>query len=144
MRGKYIEWVTPLLCGLATLLLFKFVFFVGFVPSESMEPAIKSGSIILGCRIIGELRRGDVVVFRRDGACLVKRIAGVPGDVIYAADTRLALSVDDDPVGANQALTVPDGCYYVLGDNEDYSIDSRYWDDPFVGRVEIVAKAYGK
>ena len=117
MRGIFKKWAAPLLCGLATLLLFKFVFFVGFVPSESMEPAIKSGSIILGCRIIGELRRGDVVVFRRDGACLVKRIAGVPGDVIYAAGTRLALSLDDDPVGASQALTVPDGCYYVLGDN---------------------------
>ena len=143
MRGKYIEWVTPLLCSLATLLLFKFVFFIGYVPSGSMEPAIKSGSIIFGCRITGELRRGDVIIFRHSGACLVKRIAGVPGDVIYAADTRLTLSVDDDPVGADLALTVPDGCYYVLGDNEDCSIDSRYWDDPFVGRVEVIAKTFG-
>ena len=27
---------------------------------------------------------------------------------------------------------VPDGCYYLLGDNAEHSMDSRYWENPFV------------
>lgn len=29
-------------------------------------------------------------------------------------------------------MTVPENSYYVLGDNAEYSDDSRYWEDPFV------------
>ena len=37
-------------------------------------------------------------------------------------------------------MTVPEGCYYVLGDNADSSYDSRYWLDPFVDGADVVAK----
>jgi signal peptidase I len=124
MKNNAEKWAAPLLCGFFVFLLFRHVFFIGYVPSESMAPVIKSGSVILGCRITGNLQRGAIVVFRHDGVLLVKRIAGVPGDVVYAGDGL---------------LTVPDGCYYMLGDNESCSIDSRYWEEPFVSREQIIA-----
>ena len=37
-------------------------------------------------------------------------------------------------------LTVPDGCYFVLGDNAQNSWDSRYWEQPYVPSQQIVAK----
>lgn len=37
------------------------------------------------------------------------------------------------------SIAVPEGCYYVLGDNADNSYDSRYWSDPFVNDKEVVA-----
>ncbi|WP_334295639.1 S26 family signal peptidase [Extibacter muris] len=37
------------------------------------------------------------------------------------------------------SLTVPEKSYYVLGDNAERSLDSRYWEDPFVRDEEIVA-----
>ncbi|WP_418461796.1 S26 family signal peptidase [Frisingicoccus sp.] len=39
-------------------------------------------------------------------------------------------------------LLVPEGCYYVLGDNAGNSLDSRYWEEPFVKEEEIVAKLW--
>ena len=35
---------------------------------------------------------------------------------------------------------VPEGCYVVLGDNRTESGDSRFWEDPFVRREDILAK----
>ena len=118
------DWAVPAGCGLVILFLLKFVFFFGYVPSASMEPAIKEGSFIFGIQVFGELAHREIVVFERENRLLLKRIAGVPGDVVF--------------IGAD-SLTVPDGCYFVLGDNEGHSIDSRYWDDPFVSQEQVAA-----
>jgi signal peptidase I len=113
--------------GLLFLFLMKFVFFIGYVPSLSMEPAIKQNSFIFGIRMFEEPTRGDVVVFACEGRLLVKRIAALPGDT---AQVR------------GETLTVPDGCYFMLGDNAEASVDSRYWEEPFVSGEWIVAKIW--
>ncbi|MDR1537196.1 MAG: S26 family signal peptidase [Clostridiales bacterium] len=41
-----------------------------------------------------------------------------------------------------EALTVPVGCYFMAGDNRENSIDSRYWDEPFVPRERIMARLW--
>lgn len=38
--------------------------------------------------------------------------------------------------------TVPDGCYFLLGDNRNNSEDARFWPNPFIEKKEIEAKAY--
>ena len=53
----------PALVSMVALLMMRFVFFVGYVPSASMEPTIPSGSVIWGYRLYGELQRGDIIVF---------------------------------------------------------------------------------
>ena len=111
----------PILCAVSAFLLLKTVFLLGYVPSASMEPTLKQGSLIVGCRSFGELRTGDIIIFEREGRLLVKRIAAVGGDTI-------------------ESIVVPEGCYYVLGDNAAESFDSRYWMDPFVRADSVVAK----
>ena len=110
---------------LVVLVLFHSIFMLGYVPTESMEPTLETGSLILGLRIFDELETGDIIIFRRDGSYLVKRIAACAGDTI---DHQ------------NSIVTVPDNCYYVLGDNAENSHDSRYWADPYVSHEDVIAK----
>ena len=125
------KFTVPLLCGFATFLLFNYVFFIGYVPSVSMEPTIKAGSFVFGHRFTGNIQRGDVVVFRRYDTYLVKRVAGIPGDVIRIAD--------EPPVCSCRELLVPNMRFYLLGDNSSQSLDSRFWENPFVEGSEIIA-----
>ncbi len=119
------KWMIPAMITLLTFVLLKCVFLIGFVPTESMEPTLKSGSYIIGRRIYSSLKAGDIVIFRHDGKLLVKRIAAAEGERIERNGVSIA---------------VPEGCYYVLGDNANHSYDSRYWADPFVKGKDILAK----
>lgn len=119
------KWLFPAIAMLLTFILLKCVLLIGYVPTESMEPTLESGSYIIGCRMYSELESGDIIIFRHDGKLLVKRIAAVGGDTVKRNGIR---------------MTVPEGCYYVLGDNADNSYDSRYWLNPFVSEDDVVAK----
>ena len=122
---RYSWFFIPLLIFLSVILLFRFVFLIGYVPSGSMEPTLKENSYILGIRIVKDLDVGDIIIFRHDEQIMVKRIAGKGGDKVETI---------------NGQMVVPDECYYVLGDNVDNSYDSRFWEKPFVKKEEVIAK----
>ena len=119
------EWLIPVIVMLLTFVILRCVFLIGYVPTESMEPTLERGSYIIGCRIYSSLETGDIIIFRHDEKLLVKRIAAVGGDTVEKNGT---------------SMTVPEGCYYVLGDNAGNSYDSRYWEEPFVKKEDIAAK----
>ncbi len=79
------------------------------IPSESMHPTLLEGDVVLVNRIaydlkvpltevsvarLGEPRRGDVVTFHSpgDGTRLIKRLVGLPGDVVELRDDRLYIN----------------------------------------------------
>ncbi len=41
---------------------------------------------------------------------------------------------------SGEFLLAPEGCYYVLGDNAENSLDTWYWEEPFVKEEDIEAK----
>lgn len=133
----------PILLTLLTLFVFRMVLFIGYVPSASMEPTLQAGSFIIGSRFIGDPGKGDIIVFYHDDKLLVKRIAACPGEIVDRSELSYMTSVPipawDDP-----ELFIPEGCYFVLGDNSQDSFDSRYWDDPFVRTCDIVACVFVK
>ena len=122
MRKKWL--LIPLLSFILVLVLFRYVVYIGYVPTNSMEPTIMAGDKIFGSRILGELEVGDVVVFEFGDTYMVKRIVAVPGDT-------LKINTEE--------IKIPKDCYYVLGDNRCSSFDSRYWQDPFVHQEKIIA-----
>lgn len=104
----------------------------------------------------GEPEHGDIIVFpypRDKSQDYIKRVVGIPGDVIEIRNKQLirnGVPVVEDYVihkdtntiynRDNMApLTVPAGKVFVLGDNRDYSMDSRYWH--FVDKDTISGKA---
>lgn len=140
MIKKTIRFLSiPFLCSLGVFLLFRFVLFLGYVPSSSMEPTIPTDSFIIGIRLYGDLQRGDIVVFEKDGRYLVKRIAAIPGDTVYLDDRTHSVSVNLEIEDATRVLEVPEDSYLMLGDNTSVSIDGRYWDPPWITKESIVA-----
>ena len=124
-KGKKLcRVLVPLFVAVAVIVLFRCVFLLGYVPTASMEPTLKTGSLFLGLRIVDSIEVGDIIVFRHDEKLLVKRVAAVGGDMIEHN---------------GQVLTVPEDCFYVLGDNAEHSYDSRCWKEPFVERQDVFA-----
>ena len=129
MEGNFIikpktRFIIPALVLAVTLVLFQFVLFVGYVPTESMEPTLHKGSFVVGSRIFDKLDVGDIVVFRHEGKLLVKRIAAIEGDMVEHRQ---------------EMLCVPNGKIYVLGDNRNCSVDSSSWNDPFISSSSVIA-----
>lgn len=141
MKLKRVRWaILPILLCVGVWGLFRTVLFVGIVPSSSMEPAIPAGSVILGSQIFSELGRGDIIVFRHEGKTLVKRVVAVPGDTVYLDDLDGSFTVNRETPNATRILTVPENCFFVVGDNRDNSMDSRVWEAPFVSGGTVIAR----
>lgn len=122
---KFKQILIPLISAGLSFLLFTQVLFLGYVPTESMEPTIHKNRLILANRLAQDYEVGDVIVFQFGGKYLVKRIAGTVGKTVETKDGY---------------KVVPKDCYFVLGDNSDNSFDSRFWDDPFVKKDDVFGK----
>lgn len=142
------------------LLLQNFVFINARIPSASMENTVMTGDRIFGNRLsytFGEPERYDIVIFKfpdDESKLYIKRVIGMPGetvtikeDGIYINDSEEPLSEEFCPEQADYSLwigcswTVPEDSYFMLGDNRNNSGDSRYWNNPFVSRSKVLAKA---
>ena len=146
---------------LAVFLLEKFVLLNAKIPSESMQNTIMVGNRIFGSRLAYKEEgpeRYDIVIFKYpddESQLFIKRVIGLPGDVIDIHDGYVYVNGSAEPLTdsfcpepgmteegfLSYPLTVPDNCYFMLGDNRLHSKDSRYWDNPFVKREKILAKA---
>ena len=114
-----------------------------------------------------ELNRGDVVVFRypRDPKqFFIKRVIGLPGEQVKVEAGKVTIYNDENPEGlvlderaylsagsiTNGAVTttIKDNEYFVLGDNRQFSHDSRAWgalpENDVVGKVLIRAWPFTK
>ena len=98
-------------------------------------------------------KRGDVIVFRPptgEDSDFVKRVIGLPGDEIDIEDGMVFVNdeaVEDGrttrPRGSTDfPLTVPEGGFFVLGDNRGASNDSRSWG--FVNSEDIVGRVLAR
>lgn len=136
-------WFIPVGLTLLFYILMRYVFLIGYVPTASMEPTLPQESFILGTRIFDEPQVGDIIVFEKDGTLLVKRVAAGPGDEVDLSQLSYMTTVPI-PVWNESVITVPEGCYFVLGDNTQNSWDSRYWENPFITQNQIVARLFEK
>jgi signal peptidase I len=105
-------------------LMFVINFQMAVVRGKSMEPTFHENDRLLITRaywLFGDIQKGDVVVFQKEGDLLIKRVIALQGETIPPeyAPVRPVLLTED--------RRVPPGYVYVVGDNLAQSEDSRYF-----------------
>jgi signal peptidase I len=129
------------------------------VSGASMEDTFHSGEYLIVDQISYHLedpKRGDVIVFRYPqdpSKFFIKRIIGMPGDTISIEGNTVDIKtkdgedvVLDEPyiksMKENTSLSevLGDREYFVMGDNRDFSSDSRVWG--VLQKEKIIGKAF--
>lgn len=137
-------------------LLGHFVYLNARIPSGSMEQTIMTGDRVFGNRLAYKTKdpeRFDIVIFEYPddpSQLFVKRIIGMPGDTVNIVDGKVYINDSKEPLddsfcpeealGSFGPYEVPEGCYFMLGDNRNHSADSRYWQNTFVEKDAILAE----
>jgi signal peptidase I len=153
---------TLLLAASIFLVIYAFVARPFQVSGESMYPTFKNNEYILtnliGLRF-GELKRGDVIVFKSPTDAdkdFIKRVMALPGDSVMVENGHVYVNgqmVNESKYLSNEVQTyggaalqegetviVPDGEYIVMGDNRTNSSDSREWG--FLKEGSIIGKSF--
>ncbi|SDT02982.1 signal peptidase I [Paenibacillaceae bacterium GAS479] len=144
------------------LLLNRFVLNLSVVEGSSMRPSLEGGDWLLVSRLAGStlpIHRNDIIIIRDpnplagSSGYLVKRVIGLPGDVVELKKGQLLRNgdtVEEPYVGLQPAaenfrpITVEPGHFFVLGDNRQWraSRDSRAFgtieEKAITGRAEVV------
>lgn len=125
------------------------------VPSGSMEATVMTGDRIIANRLsylIDNPQRGDIVTFiyPDDGkTAYLKRVIGLPGETIEGRNGKIYINGEqlekdyttEESYDNFGPYAIPDGCYFMMGDNRNDSWDSRYWTNKYVSSKDIIGKA---
>lgn len=131
------------------------------VTGNSMSPCLRNGESVLVDKIAyqrKEPERYDVVVFRylyEADSYYIKRIIGLPGETVQIKDGSVHIDGEklEDPFGgieivdagrAAKPVQLKEDEYFVMGDNRNYSTDSREDKVGNVRRQQILGKAVRK
>ncbi len=126
------------------------------VPTGSMKNTIMEGDRLIGFRLsykFSKPERGDIVIFKYpddETQTYVKRVIGTPGDIVQIANGKVYINNEEleetylkEPMNIStkqETYVVPEGHYFMMGDNRNSSLDSRYWTNTYVAEDKILAK----
>lgn len=141
------------------LIIRAYFFIIIAVEGPSMEPNLKQGQIMLlnkRAYLKEKPKRFDIIVTKVEGVRIIKRIIGLPGEIVKYENNKLY--INNQEVKTNIQFTktgnfpreirVRDGYYFIMGDNRSASVDSRIFgsikESEIIGNVHISLIPYQK
>lgn len=159
-RNKEIrEWILLfVICFAVVFVVRAKVILVANVPTGSMLETIQLEDKVLGNRLAYKTtdpKRGEIIMFHApdDGELYIKRLIGLPGEKVTIDNAQIYIDDSSEPLKENYlpekwvdenddfVFEVPEDSYLFLGDNRNESFDARDWENTYVSREDIVAKA---
>ncbi len=159
LKKEIKSWVKSILLALTcAYFITHFVIVNAQVPTGSMKNTIMPNDRLIANRLaytFFDVERGDVIVFPYpdDPSILfVKRVIGLPGDVVeiidgdvyingqYYEENYVSSEIIDKTRNSGPYI-VPDNHLFMMGDNRQNSEDSRYWENTYLDKDDIVGKA---
>ena len=154
---EFLEWVeTIIFAFFAVILIFTFLLRQANVDGESMIPTLQDGEKLIVHHLFYEPAKGDIVIVDSEslGKPIVKRVIAEGGDTVdidfETGEVKVNGELLDEPYindltkrdeeGHVYPVTVPENCYFVMGDNRMNSLDSRSAAVGFVPEDEIMGK----
>ena len=125
-----------------------------------MEPFLRNNNVVLTERITdkGCYKRFDVIIFKNNGFLsdkYIKRIIGLPGETIQIENNHIYINgkvlrenygvgVTDSSEMEEKSITLGSKEYFVLGDNRENSLDSRFNKISFIQEKKIIGRVWCK
>lgn len=124
------------------------------VTGPSMNPYLKDGEILVLNKMSKNYKRFDIIVAKADNTQIIKRIIGLPGESVEYKDCKLYINGEEVDDFVKECITddfsleelydyviIPEGYYFVMGDNRKESSDSRDYRIGLIKKSDIQGKA---
>ena len=158
-RTDAYDWIQSIVSTLVIVILaFIFIGRQTGVTGVSMRNTLHNDDSVIVTGLFYKPKYGDIVIIKSDAftdQLLVKRVIATEGQTIDINFETNEVLVDgivlNEPyireptrerLDFNGAVTVPDGCVFVMGDNRNQSRDSRDSDVGFIDEREIIGKVH--
>ena len=148
---KIIKELYPYVVIVVVVVLFRtFIATPVKVDGESMVSTLNNNDILILNKLDKKYERFDIVVINYNKSKLVKRIIGLPGENIEYIENELYINgkkIEDKTTARTGNFTlkelydidvIPDGYYFVMGDNRTNSLDSRDYRVGLINKKDIV------
>lgn len=170
MKNEFLEWMKSFLVALIVVFAFKMFFATTVVYSTSMYPTLVEKDVMLlqkthdihrgdivsfksklkltdnDIRSLNALQK--LFVGKDTQKTLIKRAIGLPGDSIELKDGILKINgqvynepyVSSENVGEVYIKNLPEGEYFMMGDNRAVSLDSRSEEVGLIDQKDLIGK----